>query len=187
MKQFWEPFWLSICLSVRPFSWCSCPHIIMNFSGVITITKVMSIQKFKVKFEFTDGYIMTYRACISIEEVFCYLFRASVKFQGHMSQKWLILTPSCRTAPIWIHQWFWSNARSIRSIEEVRYCFSRSSFKVTWDKKNHQFWPKLRVFGLLLQCEFTDGFEMMHKAWCSIEEVPYYFSRSSVKYQGHMG
>ena len=28
---------------------------------------------------------------------------------------------------------------------------------------------------------------MMHKAWCSIEEVPYYFSRSSNKFQGHTG
>ena len=26
---------------------------------------------------------------------------------------------------------------------------------------------------------------MMHKAWCSIEEVPYCFSRSSIKFQGH--
>ena len=32
-----------------------------------------------------------------------------------------------------------------------------------------------------------NAFEMMHKAWCSIEEVPYYFSRSSIKFQGHMG
>ena len=27
----------------------------------------------------------------------------------------------------------------------------------------------------------------MHKAWCSIEEVPYYFFRSSIKFQGHAG
>ena len=27
---------------------------------------------------------------------------------------------------------------------------------------------------------------MMHKAWSSIEEVPYCFSRSSVKFQGHL-
>ena len=27
---------------------------------------------------------------------------------------------------------------------------------------------------------------MMHKAWSSIEEVPYFFSRSSVKFQGHI-
>ena len=28
---------------------------------------------------------------------------------------------------------------------------------------------------------------MMHKVWCSIEEVPYYFSRSSIKFQCHRG
>ena len=28
---------------------------------------------------------------------------------------------------------------------------------------------------------------MMHKAWSDIEEVPYYFSMSSVKFQGHGG
>ena len=32
---------------------------------------------------------------------------------------------------------------------------------------------------------FTNGYEMMHKAWSSIEEVPYCFSRSSVKFEGH--
>ena len=26
---------------------------------------------------------------------------------------------------------------------------------------------------------------MMHKAWCNVEEVPYNFSRSSIKFQGH--
>ena len=33
--------------------------------------------------------------------------------------------------------------------------------------------------------EFTNGYEMMHKAWRIIEEAPYCFSRSSVKFQGH--
>ena len=28
---------------------------------------------------------------------------------------------------------------------------------------------------------------MIHKAWCSIEEVPYYFTRSYIKFQGHRG
>ena len=28
---------------------------------------------------------------------------------------------------------------------------------------------------------------MLHKAWSSIEEVPYCFWRSSIKFQGHMG
>ena len=46
-------------------------------------------------------------------------------------------------------------------------------------------WPKLGVSGLYLQFEFTNGYEMMHKAWSSIEEVPYCFSGSSVKFLGH--
>ena len=39
----------------------------------------------------------------------------------------------------------------------------------------------------LQKFKFIDGFEIMHKAGCSIEEVPYYFSRSSIKFQGHTG
>ena len=33
----------------------------------------------------------------------------------------------------------------------------------------------------------TCGFELMHKAWRYIEEVPYYFLRSFIKFQGHTG
>ena len=51
--------------------------------------------------------------------------------------------------------------------------------------KNHRIWPELGVSRLYLQLEFTDGYEMMHRAWSSIVEVPYCFSRSSVKCQGH--
>ena len=47
--------------------------------------------------------------------------------------------------------------------------------------------PNLTVAGPLLQFEFTYDDEMMHKAWSSIEEVPYCFSRSSIKFQGNMG
>ena len=51
-------------------------------------------------------------------------------------------------------------------------------------KKNRQFWPELSVSGMERQFKFTVGFKMMHKAWRSIEEVPYCFSRSSIKFQG---
>ena len=73
------------------------------------------------------------------------------------------------------------------SIDEVPYCFSRSYVKLQGHtaKKNRQFWPKLGVSGLLLQFEYTDGYEMMHRAWSSIVEVPYCFSGSNVKFQGH--
>ena len=54
-------------------------------------------------------------------------------------------------------------------------------------KKNRQFWSELSVSKLQIQFEFTDGFEIMHKAWRSREEVPYCFPRSSIKFQGHTG
>ena len=50
-----------------------------------------------------------------------------------------------------------------------------------------RFWPELSVSGLKLQFEFTHGFDMMHKSWCSIEEMQYCIPRSSIKFQGHMG
>ena len=52
-------------------------------------------------------------------------------------------------------------------------------------KKNRRIWPRLGVSGLQLQFEFTNGYEMINKAWSSIEEAPYCFSKSSVKFQGH--
>ena len=75
------------------------------------------------------------------------------------------------------------------SIEKMPYCFSRSSIKFqghTGPKKM----PILNGIGhfhAVIPVEFTDGFEMMHKAWRGIEEAPYNFSRSSIKFQDHMG
>ena len=73
------------------------------------------------------------------------------------------------------------------SVEEVLYCIPRSSVKFQGHtaKKKRRFRPNLAVSGLYLQFEITDGYEMMHKAWSSIGEVPYCFSRSYVKFQGH--
>ena len=51
--------------------------------------------------------------------------------------------------------------------------------------KNRWFWPALGVSGLWLHFEFTDGYEMMHRAWKGVEGVSYCISRSSVKFQGH--
>ena len=77
------------------------------------------------------------------------------------------------------------------SIEDVPFCFPRSTIKLQGHKgeKNRKFWPELSVSGLQLQFEFTDRFDMIHKAWRtgSIEEVSYCFSRSSIKFQGHTG
>ena len=61
------------------------------------------------------------------------------------------------------------------------------NLKVTWDKKSPILTPELSISGQKLQFEFTEGFEMMLKAWCNVEGVPYNFSRSSIKFQGHTG
>ena len=70
-------------------------------------------------------------------------------------------------------------------LEDVPYGFSRSSVKFQGHTdKNRRFWSNLSFSGLLLQFELTNSYEMMHKARSGITEVPYCFSRSSVKFQG---
>ena len=59
-------------------------------------------------------------------------------------------------------------------------------FKVTRDKKC-RFWHESGFSAPRLHFQFTDGNEMTHKAWSSIEKVLYYFSRSSIKFQGQTG
>ena len=73
------------------------------------------------------------------------------------------------------------------SIEKVPYCISRSFVKFQGYTEKHRFWPKLGVSRLWIQFEFTSGYEIMQKASSNSEKVPCYFSRSSVKFQGHAG
>ena len=51
----------------------------------------------------------------------------------------------------------------------------------------NKFCPNFGFSGAWLQFEFTDGYEMVQIARNSIDEVPYYLSRLSVKIQGHIG
>ena len=135
---------------------------------------------------------MMHKAWRSIEEVpYCFA-RSSIKFQGHTGQKITNFDPNWASGlqlQVEFTHGFEMTHRPWCSIEEVPYCFPRSSIKFQGHsgQKNHQFWPKLSVSGLQLQVEFTHGFEMKHKPWRSIEEVPYYFSRPSIKFQGHTG
>ena len=57
----------------------------------------------------------------------------------------------------------------------------RSKDRVTEVKTQHNF------SGPLLQFELTFDDKMRRKAWSSIQEVPYCFSRSFIKFQGNMG
>ena len=85
--------------------------------------------------------------------------------------------------------WLWNDAQSWKQHRRGALLFFRVIRQISRSHgtKNCQFWPKLTVSGLQLQLEFTAGFEMMHKAWCGIEEVPYCFPRSSIKFHGHKG
>ena len=53
-----------------------------------------------------------------------------------------------------------------------------SNFKVTRLKQIVDFYTK-GVFGQELQFEFTSSYEMMHKAWSSIEKVPFFQGHQS--------
>ena len=89
--------------------------------------------------------------------------------------------------PVWIHIWWWNDTYSLMLLRGGALLFLKVIRQIwrSHGAKNRRIWPRLGVSGLLLQFEFTNGYEMLHKAWSSIEEVPYCFWRSSVKFQGH--
>ena len=133
---------------------------------------------------------MMHKAWSSIEEVPYCLWRPSVKFQGRTALK------SIKFDPDWA---FPDSNSSLNSPMATKWC---TKLEVAWKRcpivfevirqisrshsfKKHSIWPRLGLSGLKLQFEFTNGYEMMHKAWSSMEEVPYCFWRSSVKFQGH--
>ena len=55
------------------------------------------------------------------------------------------------------------------------------------EQKNIDFDPNWASPDCNLKLKFTDGYEMMHRAWRNIEKVPYCSSRSSIKFQGYTG
>ena len=69
--------------------------------------------------------------------------------------------------PIWIHRWLWNDAQSLKQYRRGALLFFKVIHQISRSHgtKNCRFWPELSVSGLYLKFEFTDGFEMMHKAW----------------------
>ena len=181
------------------------------------------------------------------------LKRCPIVFQGYPSNfkvtrdKTLpILTRIERfrtVTPVWIHQWLWNDAQSLKQHWRSALLFSRSSvkfqdhtgqkiadfdpnwavpdcnsslnspmafkwctklnvvykgcpivfqghpsnFKVTRDKKISNFDLNWAFSDCNSSYDCINGFEMMHTAWCNIEEVPYCFPRSPIKFQVHTG
>ena len=76
-----------------------------------------------------------------------------------------------------------SNFQELLPMTEVR---SMQKVKVRGQRlRSQRSKPNSAVSGLWLQFEFTYDDDMMHKAWSHIEDAPYCFSMSSVKFQGH--
>ena len=149
---------LSVRPSVTPFWLCSHYRIIMKFSGVITR------DQGKVH---ANG--QGQRSNVKVTEVTTQLNRFRT------------------VTPVWIHIWRKNDTYSLMILRRGGLLFLKVIRQISRSHvaKNRQIWPRLGVSGLQLQFEFTNGYEMLHKAWSSIAEVPYRFSRSSVKFQGH--
>ena len=171
-KQLYKWYFPSVCLSVRPsvclsvrlsvtpFSPCSHHCIIMTFSGVITMVKSNVHAKGQGQ-----------RSKVKVTEVNTQLSRFRT------------------LTPVWIHIWQWNHAHSWKQHRRGALLFFKATRQISRShgSKNRRIWPKLGVSGQQLQFEFTDGYEMLHKAWNSKGEVPYCFPRSSIKFQGHTG
>ena len=154
---------LSVCPSVRPsvtpFWLCSHHRIIMKFSGVITSDRSDVHAKGQGQ-----------RSKVKVTEVTTQLYRFRT------------------VTPVWIHLWWWNDAYSLIMLRRGALLFFKVICQISRShgSKNRRIWPRLGVSGLQLQFEFTNGYKMLRKAWSSIEEVPYCFSRSYVKFRGHM-
>ena len=133
-----------------------------NFQELLPWSRVMSTQKVKVRGQ-------GQRSKVKVTEVKTQLSRFRT------------------LTPVWIHIWQWNHAHSWKQHRRGALLFFKLIRQISRShgSKNRRIWPRLGVSGLLLQFEYTNGYEMMHKAWSSVEEVPYCFSRSSVKFQGH--
>ena len=136
---------------------------------------------------------MMHKAWSGIEAVpYCFP-TSSVKFRGHTAQKIVDFDPNwafpdCNlslNSPMGLK---WRTKLNVAKKRcPIVFQGHPSNFNVTRDKKSPIFRPELCVSGQQLQFEFMEGFEMIHKAWCNVEEVPYNFVRSSIKFQGHTG
>ena len=77
---------------------------------------------------------------------------------------------------VWIHIWWWNDAYSLMMLRRGALFFKViRQISRSHGSKKRQIWPRLVVSRLF---EFTNGYEMMHKAWRSMEKVPYCISKS---------
>ena len=109
---------LSVCLSVTPFSLCSCHRIIMKFSELLPLTKVMSMQEVKVRGQRSKSEVMT------------------------------PLSRFRTVTPLWIHIWWWNDAQSLMLLRRGALLFFKVICQISRShgSKKRRFWPKIGRF-----------------------------------------
>ena len=138
----------SVCLSFAPFWLCSHHCIIMKCPGFITKHQGNVYAKGQGQ-----------RSKVKVTEV-----------TTQLNCFWTV-------TPVWIHIWWWNDTYSLMLLRRGALLFFKVIRQISRSHgaKNRGIWPRLGVSGLKLQFEVTNGYEMLHKAWSSIEEVPYCF------------
>ena len=90
---------------------------------------------------------------------------------------------------VWIQWWLWNDAQSLKQHRGGALLFFKVIRQISRScgTKKLPILIQIERFWTVTPVWLIHGFEMMYKAWCSIEEVPYCFPRSSVKFHCHMG
>ena len=96
--------------------------------------------------------------------------------------------PNCfRTVtPVWIYIWWWNDAQSLMLLMRGAVLFFHghpSNFKVTRLKKS-SILTQIGRFRTVTPDWIHQWLRNDAQTWSSIEEVPYWFLRSSIKFQG---
>ena len=154
-KQLCLPLCLSVCVSVCLFV-CLSVHLSHLFHYVPFIVSSL------------PGVITNDKS------------EVNAKGQGQRSKVKTQLSRFRTMTPVRIDIWQWNDAQSLMLLRRGALLFFKVISQISRSYKTQKslILTKLDVSGLYLQFEFTDGYEMMHKAWSRIGEVSYCFSRS---------
>ena len=132
-----------------------------NCQELLPLTKVISMQEIKVRCQ---------------------------RSRSQMSKQILTQFWCCQTlTEVWIYRWLGNDTQSLQWHRRFTLLFLKVICQISRSHGTKDNWfDPYGVSGLQLELEFTDGYEMMHKAWSSIE-VPYCSLKLSIKFQGHTG
>ena len=140
-KQLYERSCLSVNLPVCPsqlFHYVPVIILLWNFQLFLPLTKVMSMQKIKVRGQRSKPQ--------RPQKILCQFwhFRA--------------------VTPIGIHRWLWNVSQSLMWYRRGALFFKVicQIWRSHWSK-NRQLWPKVSVSRLKLQFQYTDGYKIMKK------------------------